>query len=301
LRFAEAPRAIARGTILAPLTSMDRSLVDYIAYVQSVAPLSPEQELKLARRWHERGDLAARNELIRAHLRYVLPIVRRYDRPAASLRELLAAGNLGLLHALDKFQPERGFRFVTYAKYWIRAYASECAVDNANPVFRQSRLLRKVRRAYTLATNQVGEGTAARALVADRLGLEAREVDELLTLVEHRRVSLEALTAEASSAGSCPLSNRDSPEQTLLNEDERRLLGRAVREALQNLDARERRIVEHRLMADDEAALTLKQLGEEFGVSRERVRQLEVRLRRKLAERLRGIRDAEAQLPEVAA
>lgn len=280
---------------------MDRSLLDYIAYIQRVAPLSPEQELKLARRWRDRGDLAARNELIRAHLRYVLPIVRRYDRPAASLRELLAAGNLGLLHALDKFEPERGFRFVTYAKYWIRAYASECAIDNSSPVFRQSRLLRKVRRAYTLASNQIGEGTAARALVASRLGLDTREVDELVTLVEHRRVSLEALTAVSSTAESCPLSSRDSPEQTLLNEDERRLLGRAVREALQSLDPRERRIVEQRLMADDEAALTLKQLGEEFGVSRERVRQLEVRLRRKLADRLRGIREAEAQLQEVAA
>jgi len=278
---------------------MDRSLADYIAHVRSLAPLSPEQELKLARRWHDHGDLAARDELIRAHLRYVLPIVRRYDRPAASLRELLAAGNLGLLHALEKFEPGRGFRFVTYAKYWIRAYASECAIDNSNPIFRQSRLLRKVRRAYTVACSQIGEGTAARALVAARLGLGAREVDELVTLVEHRAVSLETLTAEANGAASCPLSSRDSPEQTLLNEDERRLLGSAVRKALQNLDPRERRIVERRLMADDEAALTLKQLGEEFGVSRERVRQLEARLRRKLADRLRAIR--EPQLPEVAA
>jgi RNA polymerase sigma-32 factor len=268
---------------------MESSLGKYIAQVRGLAELTRDQEALLARRWREQGDHDARNLLIQAHLRFVLPIVSRYYRPGASLRELIAEGNMGLLYASNKFDPNRGFRFATYAKYWIRAYASECAIANSSTLFRHSRLLRKVRRAYARASNQVGEGAEARRIVSERLQMSPTHTDELIGLSEHRRISLESLAAEPCASADSPLSAHDvSPEQALVNEHEQRSLGEAVRLAMRSLDARERRIVQERLMADGEVALTLKELGQEFGISRERVRQLESRVKRKLAEQLRS-------------
>ncbi|HEY5375896.1 MAG TPA: sigma-70 family RNA polymerase sigma factor [Polyangiaceae bacterium] len=253
----------------------------YFDRVLELALLSQAEESALARRWRRFGDHAARNRLIQAHLRLVPPIARRYHRPGASLSELVAEGNFGLLRAAAKFEPQRGFRFATYARYWIRACVSECAIRSSGPAITMPRTLRKVRHEHARAITLVGNGSDVRRIIAERLQMNPGTVDDLVGLLHQRQVSLEALHSEWHTDE--PLYARAaSPEQAMVNKTEQQLLQDAVRAALVSLNARERRIVDQRLMADAEAMLTLKELGREFGVSRERVRQLEVNIKRKL-------------------
>jgi RNA polymerase sigma-32 factor len=100
----------------------DPTISRYIAMVQAFPQLSREEEMDLAKAWSERGDEEAADKLVRAHLRYVVAIALKYRRYGVPLSELIAEGNFGVVHALKKFQPDRGNRFVTYAAYWIRAY-----------------------------------------------------------------------------------------------------------------------------------------------------------------------------------
>jgi RNA polymerase sigma factor (sigma-70 family) len=147
----------------------------------------------------------------------------------------------------------------------------------------------------------VGDGVDVRRIIAERLQMNPGTVDDLVGLLHRRQVSFESLHSEWHTDE--PLYAREaSPEQAMAHKTEQQLLGDSVRAALVSLSARERRIVEQRLMADDEAMLTLKELGREFGVSRERVRQLEVNIKRKLVTHFRALsKIAEARAPNVAA
>jgi RNA polymerase sigma-32 factor len=263
----------------------------YFDRVLELELLSQKEESALARRWRKLGDHAARNLLVQAHLRLVPPIARRYYRPGASLSELVAEGNFGLLRASAKFEPQLGYRFATYARYWIRACVSECAIRNSGAAMSLPRTLRKVRREHARATTIVGDSVDVRRIIAERLQMNPGTVDDLVSLLHRRQVSFESLHSEWHTDE--PLYAREaSPEQAMVNKTERELLGEAVRVALLSLNARERRIVDQRLMADAEAMLTLKELGHEFGVSRERVRQLEVNIKRKLGTHFRAFSKA---------
>ena len=273
----------------------------YFDRVLELELLSHKEESALARRWRKLGDQAARNLLIQAHLRLVPPIARRYHRPGASLSELVAEGNFGLLRASAKFEPQRGYRFGTYARYWIRACVAECASRNSEGAMAMPRTLRKVRREHARATTIVGDGIDVRGIIAERLQVNPGTVDDLVGLLQRRQVSFESLHSEWHTDEPFYASEA-SPEQALLIKTERQLLGEAVRRALVSLSARERRIVDRRLMADAEAMLTLKELGREFGVSRERVRQLEVNIKRKLGTHFRAVsKAADVRAAKVAA
>jgi RNA polymerase sigma factor (sigma-70 family) len=273
----------------------------YFERVLDLALLSHAEESALARRWRRFGDQAARNVLIQAHLRLVPPIARRYYRPGASLSELVAEGNFGLLRASAKFEPQRGYRFSTYARYWIRACVAECASRNSDAAMSMPGTLRKVRREHARATSIVGDGSGVRRIIAERLQMNPGTVDDLVGLLHRRQVSFESLHSEWHTDE--PLHAREvSPEQALLNKIELQRLGESVRSALVGLNARERRIVERRLMVDTEAMTTLNELGREFGVSRERVRQLELNVKRKLVIHFRALsKSAEARAPKAAA
>ena len=273
----------------------------YFDRVLELALLNHAEESALAHRWRRFGDLAARNSLVQAHLRLVPPIARRYFRPGASLSELVAEGNYGLLRASAKFEPQRGYRFATYARYWIRACVSECAIRSSGLAMSTPRTLRKVRREHARALTLVGDGVEVGRIIAERLQMNTRTVDGLVGLLHRRQVSFESLHSEWHTDE--PLYAQEvSPEQALVNKSERLLLEEGVRSALAGLTARERRIVDRRLMADSEAILTLKELGCEFGVSRERVRQLEVNIKRKLLTHLRTLLETvETPAPKVAA
>lgn len=267
----------------------------YLAQILELALLSHAEERELAARWRDSGDQAARNRLIQAHLRLVPPIARRYYRPGGSLSELIAEGNLGLLQAAAKFEPERGLRFATYATHWIRALVSECATRSGAWAMKAPRTLRKVRREHIRAMNLVGDAVEARRVVGERLQMRASTVDDLLDLLQHRRVPVDMLYSERKVLDSALCAHELDPEESLLRSAERRSLKEAVRGALTLLTVREQRIVAQRLMADTEAVVTLQALGIEFGVSRERVRQVEVNVKRKLLSHLRALSARSAQ------
>jgi len=274
----------------------DPNVSRYLSMVQSFPQLDREAELALAKRWQEHADVDAADKLVRAHLRYVVAIALKYRRYGVPLSELIAEGNFGVVHALKKFQPERGNRFVTYAAYWIRAYILNYIIRSWSLVGAGSGALRskmffRLRREKVRVLNLVGDGTAADELLATRLGLTLEQVQGMLRRLEARDVSLDAKMYEDS--GTAVLDTLVSPAQdqetSLAASGVQEKLKGAVREAIEELDDRERYIVENRLMADPEDELSLAELGRRLGVSRERARQLEARAKKKLRGRLQSV------------
>jgi RNA polymerase sigma-32 factor len=274
----------------------DPNVSRYLSMVQAFPQLDREAELELAKRWQEHGDVDAADKLVRAHLRYVVAIALKYRRYGVPLSELIAEGNFGVVHALKKFQPERGNRFVTYASYWIRAYILNYIIRSWSLVGAGSGALRskmffRLRREKVRVLNLVGDGAAADELLATRLGLTLEQVQGMLRRLEARDVSLDAKMYEDS--GTAVLDTLVSPaqdqEQSLAATGVQEKLKDAVREAVDELDDRERYIVENRLMADPEDELSLAELGRRLGVSRERARQLEARAKKKLRGRLQSV------------
>lgn len=271
----------------------DPTISKYIAKVQAYPQLTREAELELARAWIERADSAAADKLVRAHLRYVVAIALKYRRYGVPLSELIAEGNFGVVHALKKFQPERGNRFVTYAAYWIRAYILNYVIRSWSLVGAGSGALRskmffRLRREKVRVLNLVGDGEDADELLATRLGLTKDQVQAMLRRLESRDVSLDSKVFDdsATSLVDTLVAPGQDQEQTLATSGIHDKLRGAVRDAVKELDERERFIVENRLMADPEDELSLAELGRRLGVSRERARQLEARAKKKLKGRL---------------
>ncbi len=271
----------------------DPSVSRYISMVQGFPQLTREAEFELAQAWILRGDEHAADKLVRAHLRYVVAIALKYRRYGVPLSELIAEGNFGVVHALKKFQPERGNRFVTYAAYWIRAYILNYIIRSWSLVGAGSGALRskmffRLRREKVRVLNLVGDGEAADELLAKRLGLTIEQTQGMLRRLEARDVSLD--TKVFDDSGTAVLDTLTAPgqdqEQSLASSNTLARLREAVRGAITELDQRERYIVENRLMADPEDELSLAELGRRLGVSRERARQLEARAKKKLKGRL---------------
>jgi len=262
---------------------------------KSVTALTQQQERALARQWQREGDRGARNLLVQSQFGYALTVARRCNRRGTSIEELLAEASLGLIQAANRFDPECGCRFFTYAKYWVRVYITRWA-SQRSAVLRRSRLLSKVRREWARAFSLVGDGLEARGIVAERLNLSERAIEPLLCAIEQHEVSFDALAPEQIASGSQLRESEIDPEQALLQRVESVRRQRMVSEVLGSLDTRESRIVADRLMADSDCALTLEQLGKEFGVSRERVRQLEERLKQKLARQLQSLAHPEREV-----
>ncbi|HEY3494502.1 MAG TPA: sigma-70 family RNA polymerase sigma factor [Polyangiaceae bacterium] len=269
-------------------TAHDASLWRYMTLVRSVPELEKTTELELARRFKETGDLEARETLVRAHLRYVVAIALKYRRYRASLADLIAEGNHGLLHALEKFDPDRGNRFVTYAAYWIRAYMLGAAIKSWNMVggggVMRSKLFFKFRRERVRIRNLHGEGESADALLAERLGVTPEVLERMLTRLDANDLALDAPANGDSGARLIDVLPALDPsqEEVAIGSESEFHARQAVGLALEGLDERERYIVEHRLMADPSDAIALAEVGRRFGVSRERARQLEARVKRKL-------------------
>lgn len=265
----------------------------YISMVHRYPKLTREEELELARQWKETDDPAIGDRLVRAHLRYVVAIALKYRRYGLPLSELIAEGNFGLVHALAKFEPERGNRFVTYAAYWIRAYVLNYIIRSWSLVGVGSGALRskmffKLRRERVRITNLVGEGEEADRMLAEEFGLPTDQVRAMVRRLESRDVSLDGNVFDDSATrmvDTLVSPDRDSEQEASAGEVGD-IVRHTVRDAVRTLDERERYIVENRLMADPEDELSLAEIGRRLGVSRERARQLEARAKRKLKNRI---------------
>ena len=274
----------------------DPTLSRYMTMVQRFPKLSREEERALADRWAETKDEQARDQLVRSHLRYVVAIALKYRRYGVPVSELIAEGNFGVVHALDKFEPERGHRFVTYAAYWIRAYVLNYIIRSWSLVGVGSGVLRskmffKLRRERVRLMNLLGDDEAVQDALAKKMDVSRDQLSKMLRRLEARDLSLDAKVYDdsASTLVDTLVSEDDSQEEIFGATEVRDHTTKAVREAVAALDQRERYIVENRLMADPDDELSLAEIGRRLGVSRERARQLEARAKRKLRTRITEI------------
>lgn len=273
------------------MNDTDTSVAKYMNDVRALPQLDREAEHELAVRWRDTRDPAAADALTRANLRYVVAIALKYKRYGLRVGELIAEGNMGLVTALQKFDPEKGTRFVTYAAYWIRAYVLNYVLRSWSLVGAGSGALRskmffQLRRERARLANLTGDEGATVVALAERLKTTPEKLEPMLQRLEARDVSLDVPAFDDSDATRLDLLADDgaSQESSLGAREEESLVGGRVRDALGLLDARERYIVEQRMLTDEEVSLA--ELGRRLGVSRERARQLEVRAHKKLRERL---------------
>jgi RNA polymerase sigma-32 factor len=271
----------------------DAAISRYISAARGEEALGREDEVRLARQWRDQGDAKAAEQLIRANLKYVVAIALSYRRYGLRLADLVSEGNLGLMMALRKFDPDRGVRFVTYAAYWSRAYILNYVIKSWSMVGGGSGPLRskmffRLRRERAMVANLVGEGNeqSAMEMLAERIGQSVEKTKELTRRLEARDVSLDVSEHEEGRATLLEGLQDAGPsqEERFFDEERREALKDALAEAVAKLDERERFIVEQRLMADEETSLA--EIGRQLGVSRERARQLEARAKAKLKKQL---------------
>jgi RNA polymerase sigma-32 factor len=265
----------------------------YITLVKEIPELTREQEVELANQWMKDGDHDAATKLVNANLRYVVAISLTYRRYGLALGDLIAEGNFGIVHALRKFDPSRGTRFVTYAAYWIRAYILNFVIRSwslvgvgSGPL--RSKLFFRLRRERARIASLVGEGDAGTALLAERFGAPAEKVLSMARRLEARDLSLDTKVFDDGQTMLVDTleSTAQSQEERFSATEERQQLRDRLRDAVEALDPRERYIVEARMMADEEDELSLAEIGRRLGVSRERARQLESRVKKKLRAQL---------------
>jgi RNA polymerase sigma-32 factor len=260
----------------------------YLRSVKEVRPLSREAELALFERWRDHGDLAARRELLTANLRAVAAIAFSYRLYGVPLDDLIAEGNVALVHALKKFDPRRGTRFMTYASFWVRAYILDHVIGSFSIVRSGSAALRsrhffKLRRERAKYLNFIRDSDQADTLLAESLGVGLDRVRSMLRRLEMRDVSVDVDPDGSGVAMVERLSSEEpSHEDRLGNLELAGQVRGTLARAMAALDDRERFIAETRLLTDDEDQPSLAEIGRQLGVSRERARQLEARTKRKL-------------------
>jgi RNA polymerase sigma-32 factor len=246
--------------------------------------LEPQEEYMLAKSWREHGDRDAAHKLVTSHLRLVAKIAMGYRGYGLPISEVVSEGNVGLMQAVKRFEPEKGFRLATYAMWWIKASIQEYILRSWSLVkmgttANQKKLFFNLRKAKN-KINALEDGDLRpdqNKLIAKRLGVTEQDVIDM-----NRRLggdaSLNAPIREDGDAGEWMDWLKDdapSQERVLAESEESDNRHKALIEALDVLNERERRIFEARRLADD--PITLEELAAEFGVSRERVRQIEVR------------------------
>jgi RNA polymerase sigma-32 factor len=266
-------------------TLSDRpTLTAYRADIAHRETLTPQEERDLARRCRE-GDRDASRRLIEACLPFVLTIAFEYRRWGIPLEDIVQEGNIGLLKAAERYDPDRGCRLVTYAAYWIRAEIREYVVRGYRIVrLGSSKSERRALRIYRKTREQNPSALAALS------GMTTEKATALLPLLMARDVSLEG-SASAEGEGLTPAeripSDAVSPEDAALQAAERKQMSDALRRVVDELTPREQSIVRWRWLT--ETPRTLEQLGVEFGISKERVRQIEERAKKRMRARLEEI------------
>lgn len=272
-----------------PVLSGEAGLSRYLSEIRKFPILSPEDEYMFAKRWKEHEDPEAARRLVTSHLRLVAKIAMGYRGYGLPISEIVSEGNVGLMQAVKRFDPDKGFRLATYAMWWIRASIQEYVLRSWSMVkmgttAAQKKLFFNLRKAKSnIGAIEDGDLTPAHtAKLADQLGVTESEVTEMNRRLSGPDTSLNApLRSESESEWQDWLADETADQETRLAEREEmgerhELLVNAMKE----LTERERDIIEARRLRDEPA--TLEELSQKYGVSRERVRQIEVRAFEKL-------------------
>ncbi|MCB1520184.1 MAG: RNA polymerase sigma factor RpoH [Hyphomicrobiaceae bacterium] len=275
----------------------------YLEEIRRFPMLEPNQEYMLAKRWQEHEDAEAAHQLVTSHLRLVAKIAMGYRGYGLPISEVISEGNVGLMQAVKRFEPDKGFRLATYAMWWIRASIQEYILRSWSLVkmgttANQKRLffnLRKVKSKIQalddgdLNPEQVSE-------IATRLNVSEEEVVSM-----NRRLSgdaslnapIRATEGESGEWQDWLVDDHESQEDMLVEQDELENRRAMLGEAMDVLNDRERRIFEARRLSED--PMTLEELSSEFGISRERVRQIEVRAFEKVQDAVKAAAKRQAQ------
>jgi len=262
-----------------PIPTIADSLDSYIQTVNSFPLLTQDQEREYGRRYRQDNDLEAARQLVVSHLRVVVAIARGYMGYGLSQADLIQEGNIGLMKAVKRFDPERGVRLVSFAIHWIRAEMHEFILRNWRIVkIATTKAQRKL--FFNLRSMKQGLGTMGTedvTAMAKQLGVNTEDVVEMETRLMGQDVALEPAGVEEddSFAPITYLAAEDAePSRMLEREETARVHGAGLEKAIDSLDARSRRIIEARWLNEREPA-TLRDLADEFGVSAERIRQIE--------------------------
>ncbi|MDH3520898.1 MAG: RNA polymerase factor sigma-32, partial [Myxococcales bacterium] len=262
----------------------------YLAELAKYPPISREEEHALAVRWVEQRDVEAARRLVLANLRLVVKIAMEYRRAWANALDLIQDGNLGLLEAVQRFDPYQGVKLSTYAVYWIRAYILKYILDNFRIVRlgttrAQRKLFFRLNKERRALERQGFE--AEPKLLAERLDVSESDVVDMQQRLSESDLSMNAPARRDESGaelGDFIAGRGATAEQTVGDDELRRVFMEKVERFVATLDARDRKLVDERVLADEPK--TLAELGKELGVSRERVRQLEARIVAKLRDYL---------------
>ena len=284
------------ATKLAPAPTPEGSLSRYLQEIRKFPMLEPQEEYMLAKRWKEHEDSEAAHKLVTSHLRLVAKIAMGYRGYGLPIGEVISEGNVGLMQAVKRFEPEKGFRLATYAMWWIRASIQEYILRSWSLVkmgttAAQKKLffnLRKVKGQIQaiedgdLRHEQVTE-------IAERLGVTEDEVISMNRRMAGPDNSLNAPLRQDSESGEWQdwlVDDNPDQEAELGDSEEMNLRREMLATAMQTLNEREMHILTERRLKDDPA--TLEELSQEYGISRERVRQIEVRAFEKLQKAMKN-------------
>ena len=267
-----------------PVLASESGLSAYMAEIKKFPLLAPEEEYMLAHRFLDHEDTQAAHKLVTSHLRLVAKIAMGYRFYGLPVSDLISEGNVGLMRAVKKFEPDRGFRLATYAMWWIKAAINEYVLNSwslvkVGTVAAQKKLffnLRKMKAKLGLYEDGDIPIDAAQT-IAKRLDVSTNDVIDMNRRLSRSDASLNQVVGEEGETERQDLLVDDKPSQeTVLGEKEDRKLGtNLLRDALTTLTERERKIIEERRLADNPR--TLEEIGAEYGISRERVRQIENR------------------------
>ena len=252
----------------------------FLTLVRSIKPLTPEKEFELAVKYSETGDVEAAQELVVSHLPFVVKVAFQYRHYMIPVQDLIQEGTIGLMKAVKRFDPHRGFRLVSFAVWWIKAYIKNFILKSWNLVKLGTT---QAQRKFFFRIGDIGEhlDEASRQTRIDDLAKELKvkpdDVIEVEARIKAREWSLNEVVGDDKDVTAMDLLPDHSPgsEDLLIERESAAQLSTATDQALKKLDPRERFIVTKRYM--DDSPWTLQKLGEHFGTSRERVRQLEKR------------------------
>jgi RNA polymerase sigma-32 factor len=287
---------LAVRTRRAPALVGNGSGKGYLYDIRRFEMLEKDQEYRLAKRWREQGDRNAANQLVTSHLRLAAKVAMGYRGYGLPVSEIISEGNVGLMQAVNRFEPERGFRFATYAIWWIRASIQDYILRSWSLVkigttANQKKLFFKLRSAKSkIAAFESGDLRPDQvALIAKHFDVPDQDVIDM-----NRRLggdkSINAPLREDGETGEWQdqlVDQSPSPEAIVVEQDEKDYQQKALIAAIEVLDDRERRIFEARHLVDE--PLTLEDLAAKFNVSRERIRQIEARAFEKVRKAARNL------------
>lgn len=269
------------------MLSEDRNntLARYIADVTKIPLLTPKEELKLARQV-QKGDAAAREKMIQANLRLVLKMAHEYGGFGLPLLDLVSEGNIGLMKAVERYDPSRGSKFSTYAAFWIKQSIKRALSNQAKTIRLPVHLIERLARMRKLSielTEELGRQPTD-AELAEALGIPVYKVT-LLKQVSTKPASLQALAADdelAELVHTIPDPNMASPFENL----EERDFHNRVHNVIAQLDERERAVLSLRFPLEDQVQMTLEDVGAKFNLTRERIRQIQNQALKKIKKAL---------------